>query len=145
MEDDDLSLYQQILILAVFNKKFPDHFSQHRTLARWFSNNFSTPYKEAENMTFEELLFHKLEWDLDNKTQKEADSLFKKEILKTKKESLDNDKKQAEDDAWALSVADKALKEKNENLRTKTEELLELEERIRTGEIQLPGDIKKVF
>lgn len=146
MPNNDLSLYHQILLLAIHNKKFPDYQYQHRCLARWFSSTFSTSYQDALNMHFEELLSHKLEFDLQDAKPGQIDKLFKKEFITKKNDIKNEETEKAEMENWSQSVADTAFKKRENELKQAENDLVK-EEQIEEipKNVDFPKDIKKTF
>lgn len=142
MPNDELSLYHQILLIALANKRFPDYNSQHRSLARWFSATFSTPYADAEKMPFELLLLNKLEHDMQDWGPKKVDNYFKREFLTKKKDVQEEEVQKTGDEAWMQGVAQKTLKEREKELKEAEDSMIKEKEALPDN---LPGDIKRTF
>jgi len=136
--NEDISLYHQLYLIALYNKKYPDYFYQHRCLARWFSNTFNTSYSEAERMDFDSLLLHKLEYETQDLSPKKIDTIFRKEFITKKIDTQTEEVVQKEDEAWQQQVAQKAFEQKEKELaKAEAEGLPE--------GIVLHPDIKKTF
>jgi hypothetical protein len=144
MPNDELSLYHQILLIALANKRFPDYESQHRSLARWFSATFSTPYADAERMPFELLLLHKLEQDMTDWGPKKVDNYFKKEFLTKKRDIQEEEVQKTSDESWMQGVAQKTLKEREKELKEAEDTMIKQKEELPEGVIP-PPDISRKF
>ena len=144
MPKEDLSIYNQVLLIALANKKHPDYNSQHRELARWFSSTFSTPYADAEKMQFETLLLHQLESQLEKISMKKVDNIFRKEFLTKKKDIQEEEAQKTGDEDWAQKIAAEAFKKKEKQLEKAESELIQEKEETPEG-IVPPPDISRKF
>lgn len=145
MQNEKLSIYQQILLIALHNIKFPTLETQHRRLARWFSSTFSTPYSDAYKMTFEELLLHKLENDFQDYKSNKLDKIFREEFV-SKKEFIKNEETAtAQDEGWARNIAAEELKKREAALKTAEDDLLKESGKANENMPKPPPDIKRTF
>lgn len=144
MANDDLSLYQQIFLLALHNKQYPDYYYQHRCLARWFSNTFSTPYDVAFKMHLEELLFHRYEYDTQHEKPSIVKQLFRKEFIESEKRS--EEKEKIKDEAWQERIANQEFKRREKELKQAEEELIKDKDKEELpGGAEMPPDVKKTW